>query len=353
MQRRVTCWASPRTRVFRTEKVLIHRRAVVRMIPNVAHFIWYGRALPWLNAMSIVSAARAGGFSRVVLHHGPELAVETLARLQTLPNLEARSIDPSRAFTRSEQSAALQALYARLTQPAARANLLRAAVLHAEGGVYLDMDTITLKPFGPLLSAEVFCGAEPIAFPSTLFEQPSLRGYARAHALNALREVLRLAPTGPRLFPRFAHLYTLAANNAVLAAQPEHPFVARLLAAMLELPVDKQLRRYALGTHLLQRTLRETAAQPASQTARAAQPVVHPQAVFYPLGPELSEHWFRLQHRIQLDEVLSPETYLIHWYASVRTRKWVQRMDLAFVQKHVQDQLLSRALSPYLDPSVP
>jgi hypothetical protein len=315
------------------------------MIPNVAHFIWYGRKLPWLNAMSIVSAARAGGFARIVLHHDPELAPETLLRLQTLPNLEARAIDPSRAFAHCEQGTALHALYARLSQPAARANLLRAAVLHAEGGVYLDMDTITLQALGPLLTAEAFCGAEPVAFPSTLFERPSVRGYARAHGLNALRELLRIAPTGPRLFARVAHLYTLAANNAVLAAQPAHPFIARLLSAMLELPADKQLRRYALGTHLLQRTLREDA------SARSV--VVHPQAAFYPLGPEISEHWFRLQRRIQLRDVLSPETYLIHWYASVRTRKWVERMDRAFVQQHASEQLLSCALEPYLDPSVP
>jgi hypothetical protein len=114
---------------------------------------------------------------------------------------------------------------------------------------------------------------------------------------------------------------------------------------MLELPAEKQLRRYALGTHLLQRTLRE---KPSAQAV-----VVHPQAAFYPLGPELSEHWFRLQRRIQLDEVLTPETYVVHWYASVRTRKWVQRMDYDFVQRHAPDQLLSRALSPYLDRSVP
>lgn len=319
----------------------LHPREQVALIPNVAHFIWYGSALPWLHAMSIVTAARAGGFDRVVLHHEPGLSAELLARLQGQPRFEARLIEPDRVFATHARSAELHALYARLTQPAARANLMRAAILYAEGGVYLDMDVVTLRSFEPLLRAGMFCGAEPVAFPGTLIERPSLGGYARAYALNAVRDLLRRYALGPRLYPRVAHLFTLAANNAIVGARPGHPALARLLDGMLDLPARKQLRRYALGTHLLQRVVR---------TASAQELVLHPQAAFYPLGPELSEHWFRIQRgaeRVQLSDVIKPETYAVHWYASVRTRRWVTRMDAAFVQQHRGDQLLSELLAPH------
>jgi hypothetical protein len=38
--------------------------------------------------------------------------------------------------------------------------------------------------------------------------------------------------------------------------------------------------------------------------------------VFYPLPPEISEHWFRIGRSVRLDAVLLPETRVVHWYAS-------------------------------------
>jgi hypothetical protein len=298
---------------------------IVRMIPNVAHFIWFGQSLPWLHAMSLASAARAGGFDKLVLHHDG-LSEGELSTLRRLPGLELRSVNPERAFQRYARSAELLALYAKLTAPAARANLLRAGILYSEGGVYLDMDVVTLKPLTPLLDAGVFCGAEPIAYPGSLIAHPTLRGYARAFALSGVRDVLRRLPTGPRWFARFAHLYAQTANNAVLGAEPGHAFMERLLDQIVDTPAERQLRRYALGTHVLQRTLAQTHALHADERV-----IVHPPAAFYPLGPVLSEHWFRIPARVDLDEVISPETYAVHWYASVRTKHWVQRMDRAFV----------------------
>lgn len=322
----------------------LHPREQVALIPNVAHFIWYGRTLPWLHAMSIVSAARAGGFEQVVLHHEPGLSSELLKRLSALPRFEARVIDPERMFRGHGRRAELHALYARLVQPAARANLMRAAILNAEGGVYIDMDVVTLKSFEPLRHTGMFCGAEPVAFPGSLVEQPTLSGYARAHAINLFRELLRLSPRGPHWFSRYAHWFSLAPNNAIVGAQAGHPALVRLLDNMLDLPADRQLRRYALGTHLLQRIVRTDDSQTLT---------VHPQAAFYPLGPQLSEHWFRIQRltrvRVRLTDVIAPDTYAVHWYASVRTHRWVTRMDAEFVRSHHGDQLLSELLAAHVD----
>ena len=308
------------------------------MIPNVAHMIWLGAELPWLHEMAVASAARAGGFERVVLHCEPQLQAAARIRLSQLPHVELRVIDAPGLLRATGWGQALGALYARLGQPAARANLLRLALLYAQGGVYLDMDTITLHDFRPLLGAEAFCGEEPVAFPAQLYERRSPGAHARALALHALRDVLRRSAEGPRVFRALAGLYTQAPNNAVLGACAGHPLLERMLRGALELPPALQTRRYALGTHLLQRSVREL-----PRTL-----VVHPQPVFYPLGPELSEHWFRVRPRTSLPQLLAPETQLVHWYASVRTRPWVARMDPAFVRHHRGRQLLSDLLVHYL-----
>ena len=71
---------------------------------------------------------------------------------------------------------------------------------------------------------------------------------------------------------------------------------------------------------------------------------MHPPEVFYPLGPELSEHWFRLNTRASLDEVLTSATRVVHWYASVRTRDRAPRVSPEWVTRHARDQLLSALL---------
>ena len=311
------------------------------MIPNVAHFIWFGDALPWVHRAAIRSAARAGQFARVVLHHEPSLSSKELAELRTVSGFEARALEPDPLFRRAGvDPSALQQLYARLVQPAARANLMRAVILAAEGGVYLDMDTVTVAAFAPLLGAEVFCGAERVVFPAQLVREGTVMQTARAYSLTLLRDVMRRLPNGHLLFRHVEAWYALAPNNAVLGARANHPFMLSLLDGMLRMSRERQLRRYALGTHLLQET---------TSKFRGHGLVVHPPAVFYPLGPEISQHWFRIRKRANLDAVLLPETRLVHWYASVRTRRLVPQIDSAYVRRFEHKQLLSALLRPYAD----
>jgi hypothetical protein len=309
------------------------------VIPNVAHFIWYGDALPWVHRVAVRSAARVGQFARVVLHHEPSLGSKELAELREVAGFEARAIEPRPLFEQAGVDPnSLQQLYGRLAQPAARANLLRAAILAGQGGVYLDMDTICVASFAPLLAAQVFCGSERVVFPADLLRHGSLSAVARAYGLTLLRDVLRLLPDGYRAFKHVEGLYALAANNAVLGAQPNHPFMLALLDGMLRMPPERQLRRYALGTHLLQETIGQF---------RGAGLIVHPPEVFYPLGPEISQHWFRIRRHVELSSVLTPQARLVHWYASVRTRRLVPRIDPAYVKRYEHRQLLSALLAPY------
>lgn len=309
------------------------------MIPGTAHFIWYGRTLPWLHEMALVSAAKNGGFSRLILHHDPQLDGARRAHLQRIPRVELRVIEPEHAFDVLGRRRELLELYMRLSRPAARANVLRAALLYREGGVYLDMDTLTLASLQPLCVADAFCGRERVALPSGRRERGGA-ALARAYMLMALRDVLRRAPNGPRLFQRVEGWYALAANNAVLGARAGHPLVGALIDGMLHMSEAKQMRRYALGTHLLQDVL--ATLPPASVT-------VHAPEVFYPLAPEISEHWFRMREHADLDAVLPAACRVVHWYASVRTRPWVARIDAAFVRSEKQRQLLSALVARQLD----
>lgn len=305
------------------------------MVPRVAHFIWYGAGFPWLNALALQSAHDHGGLERVVLHFDGRLDAALLDRLRAaMPRLETRPIDSARTLDAVQLGPRLNQLYAQLQAPAAKANVLRAAILCSEGGIYLDIDTITLAPLAPIL-ARAFCGSEPIAFPEQVMRSKRPDVWARALALHGARLVLRETPRGYRAFRAIESLYTRAANNAVLGAPAQHAFIRALLHAMLDLPESQRLVRFALGTHLLQRTI---------ASYRGDDFVVHPPALFYPLGPEISRHWFRIESEargVELDDVLQPTTLIVHWYASVRNRAIVDRMDAAFVREHAKRQLLS------------
>ena len=113
------------------------------------------------------------------------------------------------------RAAELRALYDHTRGPAQRADLLRYAILRAEGGVYLDVDTVTLRPFTPLLAGTTpFCGVERIVYPDVVrrSKNPFVRG--AAHTRAVVREVLRRVPRGWRQFRAIEGAYPVAANQA-------------------------------------------------------------------------------------------------------------------------------------------
>jgi hypothetical protein len=153
-----------------------------------------------------------------------------------------------------------------------------------------------------------------------------------ALARMAVRDVLRRLPNGYRAFRRVEDWYPKAVNNAVLGAEPGHPLVRELIARAVRLPAERRRVRYALGTHLLQEVVADYHGDDLG---------VLPPAAFFPLGPEISEHWFRARHRVELEAALTAETLLVHWYASVRTARYVTKIDEAYVRAHEKRQLFS------------
>ena len=308
------------------------------MIPNKAHFIWFGPQLPFVYQLSLRAAVLKGGFADVVLHHDASFDASCLdpalaAHVALRPIDEGASIETVEGF-----GAQLVDLYQQLSAPAARANLLRMCILESEGGVYLDTDALCVQPLLPLLNAGVFCGEECILFPGSMLGSIAPVAWARSIALAGARLLLREMPGGFRYFRRIEPYFPRAVNNAVVGAKPAHPFVRGMLQSMVNLPADRRLRRFALGTHLLQQQV---------AAYRGNDLVVHAPQVFYPLAPEVSQHWFRIQDA-QLDEVLLPQTRIVHWYASVRVASITDAMNADYVRAHQRDQLFSQLASDLL-----
>ncbi len=314
------------------------------MIPKTLHFVWLGPTFPWLNVLAVVSAAESGGFERIVVHSdcSAEVILENPG-LRSVSILELRPIDVSAIAVRAGRDVdRIRHLYDAMTGPAARSDVLRALILAGEGGVYLDLDTVTIASFAPLLERwSAFVGQERICFPNWTFERPPLAGVVRACLLSAARFVLATAPHGYRVFSTVDHHYALSVNNAVLGCEAHHPFIEAYVTAMLEIPLASAARRYAVGPHLLARVCRQFENQERPLALLAS-------SVFYPLPPVISEHWWRSTRSPALAEVISKDTLVVHWYASVRSRKLARQVDAAYVRERQDRQLFSRLAARYL-----
>ncbi len=304
------------------------------MIPRNAHFIWLGRDFHWVFALAIKSAAMRGGFETVTLHHDSRLEdLESFAALSEEKRIITRWINPM-AYLRNIQPFGyeLAELYARIGAPAGRANILRAAVLYEEGGVYLDTDTLTLASFEPLFLADFFCGSERIALPNSVIESKNPAVWVATGARLAARDFFRRCPGGWRPFKKIEHMYPMVVNNAILGAKPGHPLVSGLLTRMIEMPKKKQLRRFALGSRLLEQEI--------ARYNGDGLVILSPEK-FYPLAPEISEHWFRLHKKPDTRSVVTSSTVVVHWYASVRTKAIVPSIDPHYIRLNADNQLFS------------
>lgn len=306
-------------------------------IPARVHFCWIGPRLPWAYVFAVLSAAARSGLPDVVLHHtdalddGPELRA-----LQQAAGVRLDRIDPIAWLTDAGRDLGvgdgLAALFNSLKSPVKRTDVLRAAILYRQGGIYLDMDTVTTASLLPLLDAVQFVGCEYIVWPHAVRSSRSPLRWARALSLDLLRKVLRRTARGWERFRWVERFYYRGVNNAVMGAEPNARLFANYLRAMLTLSPERLKDAYALGPDLLQAMV---------DTYPHDDLTVHDPRVFYPLPPEISEHWFRITDNVRLERVLSPETRLVHWYASVRTKSRVGLITPKYVNENRQCQLYS------------
>jgi len=306
-------------------------------IPAKVHFCWIGARLPWAYVFAVLSAAERSGLPEVILNHTDLLddCAETRA-LTAAAGVTLRRIDPIACLTEAGDAlgvgAGLALLYGRIASPVMRTDILRAAILFRQGGIYLDLDTITVASLAPLLDAPQFVGCEYIVWPHLVRTSRSPLRWARSLALDLLRKAMRRAAGGWKGFRWIERLYYRGLNNAVMGAEPASALFARYLRAMLAVTPERLLEAYALGPDLLQDMV---------GTGRPDDLIIHDPRVFYPLPPEISEHWFRASDTVRLDRVLSVETRVVHWYASVRTKSRVAQITPAYVEEHRRHQLYS------------
>jgi Glycosyltransferase sugar-binding region containing DXD motif len=306
-------------------------------IPTQVHFCWIGASLPWAYVFAILSAAERSELPEIILHHTDALAEgPELQALRQAPRVRLSRIDPYACLAQTGQALGvgdeLVALYRRLDSPVARTDVLRAAILYLQGGLYLDMDTITTASLRPLLNTPQFIGSEFIVWPQVVRTSRSPTLWARHLVLDLVRKILRRIPYGWKIFRSVERFYFRGVNNAVMGAEANSRLFSDYLRAMLAVPPERQGLAYALGPDLLQEVVNRY---------QQGDLTIQEPAVFYPLPPEISEQWFRIAPGVRLSAVLSAETRVVHWYASVRTKARVARINPAYVREHREHQLYS------------
>ncbi len=314
------------------------------MIPARIHFCWIGTSLPWAYVFAILSAAERSELPEIVLHHTDMLEDGAeLRALKNSPHVQLSQIDAVAYLAETERalgiSGGLVALYRRLDSPVMRADILRAAILYMQGGLYLDMDTITVASLKPLLDNRQFVGSEFIVWPHSVRKSVSPLVWGRHLTLDVVRKVFRHLPNGWAWFRRIEKFYFRGICNGIMGAQARAPFFSDYLKAMIAKVPERQAQLYGLGPDLLQEIV---------DRYRGQDLTVYDPGVFYPLPPEISEHWFRIGRGARLSEVLLAETRVVHWYASIRTKSRVAQITPGYVQEHQNHQLYSALVCSFI-----
>jgi hypothetical protein len=283
---------------------------------------------------------------RIILHHTDDLEdTPVVQALLTSPGISLERIDATALLGETEVELGLQGgltrLYAGLSAPSRQSDMLRMAILYQQGGVYLDMDTVTVDSLLPLLDAGVFIGTERIVWPYWVYKSRSPVVWVRHLGLDLSRKLMRAAPGGWRAFLAVQGMYPAAANNAVIGAPARSPLCAAVLRRMAAMPADQIPAAYALGPDLVQAMLEETTFEDFT---------IHRPAAFYPLAPEISGHWFRPCRNAQtaLAQIIEPATKIVHWYASVRTGAYVAEISPDYIRARRTSQLYSALVAAAL-----
>ncbi len=281
------------------------------MIPNRLIFIWLGAKFPWSGGIAIRSAYNVQKPESIwLVHEGMEQKGDGWDLVKDIPGLEVIPVKDSHFEGLNDNGLCLE-LFKTLKSPASRANLLRLALLYKCGGVYMDTDVIVVKELGGLMEQHGFVGVEPVALPAGLFKSINPFRWIYCGLQFAFREFCARLPGGYKLFRWAERGFSASVNNAVIGAEPGNETIRKAFQFIKEMPETERLKRYRLGTRLLQNVTRNKSSDSM---------LVLPAKYFYPLGPEISAHWFKAKTSNKLESLLQKETCVVHWYNSVEGR---------------------------------
>lgn len=122
------------------------------MVPNIVHFVWFtgpnSREFSLINAMAIQAAADVQKPDAIYLH----------CNVEPVGNPHWDRIKP--IVTIAPTEAPTEHKGVTLVHPQYQSDLVRLQVLKDQGGIYLDTDTLLIKPL-PWLSGKVSCVMSP------------------------------------------------------------------------------------------------------------------------------------------------------------------------------------------------
>jgi len=285
-------------------------------IPERFIFIWSGQSFGLSNRLAIESVLLHHPWATIEIHiEGSEPLTLDFLLTRQLPNVEIHSIDVAALLHACDsdlsRSSDLLSVWNRIPHSAlsARSNLLRYALLHLRGGIYLDFDVLVRRPLDDILnSSHSQVGAEMVWKLDEKRVQQGLEVSDWAPtALWAVnwwinKEICRL--TGRFMPPRRMQsvvdkvVLGRALNNAVIASQAQ----SELTTALLEnAQVVNPAVRFSLGPSLLTSVVK--------QEPYLAQ--VHEPDSFYAVPPGQSYRFFT-ERNLELPE----KSYLIHYVSS-------------------------------------
>ena len=274
----------------------------------------------------------------LVIHRGLRRTSEGVAEALAEPGVELVEADDGWFADVPDREVALD-LFRTLESPASRANLLRLAALWRFGGIYLDTDTITVRDLGPLRDRMGFCGLEPLVYPARYYQDRTPGARVAAAARKLVRASCCRIPAGDRWFRRLQPLFPTAVNNAVLATCPRNPVVAEAFAAIARMDPKTRTQRFRLGTHLLQNV---------THNVSRPEMTVFPPEYFYPLGPEVSIHWFARHSGDRVADMVRPHTHVVHWYSSLEHRLRSGPLTHEWIAGGGASSAFGRLAAPYL-----
>lgn len=294
------------------------------MIVPILHFVWSGKRFPLAFALAVRSARAHNPGMGCVVHLGVE--PETEAWRELLPDLDVDRTPPE-ALLESVPGLGrrLLAHYERIPAeyPAGRSNLVRLAVLYAQGGWYLDFDTLSLAPIdrGIPPSATAVVGEEWVWKHDQARVERGLRPYMApslvAFGLSWVGARSGCIPAESALEGALRRWWgRRELNNAVLGCTPGHAWFHRLLELALE---QDPTVRFALGPALVNRAWDDPAGAPLPHRC--------PPETYYAFPPSQTARFFRGG---KVDEA---RTNLLHWCSS-NHRELVPGLDADWIETH-------------------